>query len=227
MCLFYFSYDSSCDFFTSVILCCWASNPLNLASVSLKVYMQDRHFPLDEHIRIIDRRRHELTHSDFVKTVCQVITLRRVDKIRCLALGLPTEWLNSEYQLALLLIMKDHLQLSLSDISLWDPAFTEQDKLLIEHYGFEVEEQYEDQDNTLYYIPHGPYKVIFRFASRLKLFLGNNMREFEPPNEISPEDMTRLNQLRNMMIIPLELSRKEKWYTAFSDTALHILGDPK
>lgn len=96
-------------------------------------------------------------------------------RIRCLALGSPSQSSDARYQYALLLELIDLL--GVKEVSLYDPVFTEEDKQLFG--GYKVEETFnQPQDKTvLFYIPHLPLEVMEQVVNNEKpvYFLGNDV----------------------------------------------------
>lgn len=134
---------------------------------------------------------------------CSVKLLRDVPfkRIRCLALGSPTQEFQALYQLAYLKLVAKEFSVDPSHVSLYDPVFSAEDIELLtelEHYvvtesdedndlepeteGATKAEGKEDQDGTidaetLYYMPHAPRSVTNRMLETFKLrwILGNDV----------------------------------------------------
>ncbi|KAH3682787.1 hypothetical protein WICPIJ_006246 [Wickerhamomyces pijperi] len=113
---------------------------------------------------------------------------KKITKIRCLALGSPSQDHAAMYQLALLVILQKYLQVSDRDVSIYDPVFDEMDKELMGNsddpsLGYTIEEQYsqkEDKSNndiTLYFLPHAPLSLTNVIISQNEplLLLSNNI----------------------------------------------------
>lgn len=82
-------------------------------------------------------------------------------RIRCLALGSPTEEFQSLYQLALLELLAENYNIAANKISLYDPVFTELDLRLFENSNYSVQPECGwDSSKTLFYLPHAPRDVI-------------------------------------------------------------------
>ncbi|KAH3663946.1 hypothetical protein WICMUC_005885 [Wickerhamomyces mucosus] len=111
------------------------------------------------------------------------ITLKEIKfiKIRCLALGSPSQDQPSLYQLALLILLVEEFNLHSENISLYDPIFNELDlKLLTINYRYRVEKNYDqifDQDEILYFLPHAPLNLTNEIIDleSPKLLLANNI----------------------------------------------------
>ncbi|KAG5418656.1 hypothetical protein I9W82_004184 [Candida metapsilosis] len=96
------------------------------------------------------------------------------ERIRCLALGSPSQSSDARYQYALLLELIDWLKIS--DVSIYDPVFTEEDKELLKEYRVEEEYNLPQDEHTLFYIPHLPLEVMETVVNTEKpvYFLGND-----------------------------------------------------
>lgn len=125
--------------------------------------------------------RHETTvaASSLFTQSLELLPALKFTKIRCLALGSPTDEFQALYQLAYLRQIAQHL--SIEDISVWDPVFSENDRELFEVFNYKVEEsECSDRsvvDTTLYYMPHAPRSFVDLFVGDIEpqWILGNDL----------------------------------------------------
>ena len=103
----------------------------------------------------------------------------RIRHIRCLALGSPTSVFQPLHQLALLDVLREDLGMPRTAVSVYDPAFTPLDRILLqEHCGYTVEEDcFWDSSFTLYYMPHASRSMTETLLNDKKpiLMLGNDL----------------------------------------------------
>ena len=101
----------------------------------------------------------ELLESTILNETLSLIKQYGFTRIRCLALGSPSESKNAMYQLAYLKEVVDVL--AIHDVSLYDPVFNIVDKELFRVMDYAVEEIYTptDQLKTLYFLPHAPLEL--------------------------------------------------------------------
>lgn len=104
-------------------------------------------------------------------------------RIRCLALGSPTQEFQALYQLALLKLIAKEFSIPPENVSLYDPVFSADDEHLlvtIEQYVVEEKENSSPHcvSDTLYYMPHAPRSVTDNFLDIVKpvWVLGNDVR---------------------------------------------------
>lgn len=131
---------------------------------------------LESHIQTIEA-------SGFYKSSLKLLQPLSFKRIRCIALGSPTQEFQALYQLAYLKLLAKEFDIRPENISLYDPIFTEDDTHLlaiIEKYVVEETEQTSPQysSETLYYMPHAPRSVTDRFLAteRPRWILGNDVR---------------------------------------------------
>lgn len=98
-----------------------------------------------------------------------------IDGIRCLALGSFHEDLPARYQLALLLELEELL--GGVSVSLYDPAFTEDDIGYLKKRGYTIEESGGFRDGMLHFLPHAPLDLTEQvlIAEQPRLLLANNI----------------------------------------------------
>ncbi|KAI5962045.1 hypothetical protein KGF57_001490 [Candida theae] len=94
--------------------------------------------------------------------------------IRCLALGSPSQSSDARYQYALLLELIEYL--GVTEISIYDPAFTKEDKELFGGYKIEQKFNLRQDESVLFYIPHLPLEAMEMVLNTEKpvCFLGND-----------------------------------------------------
>lgn len=85
----------------------------------------------------------------------------KLTSIRCLALGSPTSSSIALYQLALMQLIQAHLNISNTEISMWDPLFSDMDTEMFSTLGYKTEEEYDNSTkdstkSTLVYMIHSP-----------------------------------------------------------------------
>lgn len=131
---------------------------------------------LESHIQTI-------SSSDFYKFSLKLLQPLPFKRIRCIALGSPTQEFQALYQLAYMKLLAKEFDIRPEYISLYDPVFTEDDTHLlaiIEKYVVEETEHTSPQytSETLYYMPHAPRSVTDHFLAtvRPRWILGNDVR---------------------------------------------------
>lgn len=138
----------------------------------------------NENTTVFNIKRKLRRHTDYVKNTClydQTIHLLKpvsFTHIRCLALGSPTEEFQALYQLALLDLLIKEFSIKTENISLYDPAFTDNDIQLFTELGFEVKSSCQwDNKTTLYFMPHAPRSMteVLINQERLLFILGNDL----------------------------------------------------
>lgn len=104
----------------------------------------------------------ELILSTILTNTLSLIKQYGFTRIRCLALGSPSESKNAMYQLAYLKELVDVLEIS--ETSLYDPVFNGTDAELFKLLNYTVDETYHptDQSKTLYFLPHAPLDLTER-----------------------------------------------------------------
>ncbi|PRT54414.1 SRR1-like protein BER1 [Wickerhamiella sorbophila] len=169
-------------------------------------------------IGTIERRKKDL--QDWFPKTYTHLEIPPVQRIRCLALGCPSDGINAQYQLAFLLLLKE--KLGVSDVTVYDPIFQKDDLDLLRHYDLVVQKDHPDDNGTLWYIPHGPFSLVKELASGMSVYLGNDMVRFEPRVPVTAEDDAKLEALRKSNIKALNVDKKDRWFTAMNDMALHV-----
>lgn len=91
------------------------------------------------------------------KNTKELLEPLKFDRIRCLALGSPCDEFQALYQLALLELLVEEFHIQPKLVSMYDPAFTENDVSLITDKKYLVQSKCDwDSESTLYYMPHAP-----------------------------------------------------------------------
>lgn len=104
-----------------------------------------------------------------------------IKEVRCLAIGSFYEDQQAKYQLALLLLLVDHIACDQIAVSIYDPVFNDQDKEFIKQRGWVVEETRSQENDcsadTLFFLPHAPLDLteLVLKAERPKLWLANHI----------------------------------------------------
>lgn len=178
--------------------------------------------------RRVTELRRELESSPWYTSLRRMLVYLDRDSIislRCLALGSPTENQGPRFQLALLLILVDILEIN--EVSAWDPLFTAKDfDLLQTIFGITVVERYGASTGTLWYLPHAPLSLIAELQPNFEFYIGNNLASFQPrplpSQEVldAIEDMKNKGTFKTLPVIP-----GSRWVSAFSDLALWTRND--
>lgn len=104
----------------------------------------------------------------------------KFSKIRCVALGSPSQEEPSLFQLALMLLIAEEHSIQGEDISLFDPVFTPLDVEIFKSLNFEVEDEYipKDSSDILFFLPHAPLVLTSSVLTLQspKLLLANNIQ---------------------------------------------------
>jgi len=177
---------------------------------------------VDFYVKAIAGRVAELRASAwlpaFLTQLDSVLDGTPVHRIRCLALGSFTDFLNPRFQLALLLIMAEHL--GSPTISAWDPVFTADDKAVLAHYKIEVTET-DFGEPALWYVPHGPFSLVVDLPLKIgnDVYIGNDLSAFDLDNREKQDRVEAYKQ--HARILRVQTSRQDRWFAAFSSTAIH------
>lgn len=120
--------------------------------------------------------------SEFYASSLKLLQPLPFKRIRCIALGSPTQEFQALYQLAYLKLLAKEFDLIPEHVSLYDPVFTGDDIHLLESFNYVVEESEDTSpqytSETLYYMPHAPRSVTDHFLATVKpsWILGNDVR---------------------------------------------------
>ncbi|KAI5964052.1 uncharacterized protein KGF55_001994 [Candida pseudojiufengensis] len=148
----------------------------------------------------IDELKQIIKNSKFYTEIKHSLHNHEFKRIRCLALGSPIESSNSRYQYALLLLLIELL--NIKEISIYDPIFNEKDKELLRNFKIEETYPYPKDENTLFYMPHLPLKIMEQIINTEKpvYFIGNDI--VSHTDRLSKQ---KLNELYPSMSILLHL----------------------
>lgn len=99
-------------------------------------------------------------------------------RIRCLALGSPSQNEPALYQLALLRLLTAANDVEDADVSLYDPVFSPLDIELFKELHYKHEDSYDSEHReTLYFLPHAPLSLTSKIIKddAPQLLLANNI----------------------------------------------------
>lgn len=153
-----------------------------------KSLKKSRRFKLKHFEELLNESRTIIKHSSMFNNLNQALEpyVGKIDRVRCLAIGSFHEDVPSRYQLALLLELLDFLQFKDNSpllCSIYDPVFTQKDKLFIEKMGltWTVDEKprwnLDTSCNTLFFLPHAPLDLteMVILAEHPRLWLANHL----------------------------------------------------
>lgn len=203
---------------------------------------------VSEHLRSVDRKLEQLKASKFytylVDKCFDLCTDSKFNCIKCLALGSPSHIGGMPmYQLALLLLLAERFQVERYNISVWDPVFTDVDRLIFDKLKIRVDESEVDINPlTLLYMPHAPSSLIEDTLKQVytesnlsgtHYILGNYIPVYdirltaEDKQDKYPhigkviQSLGSTNDEWAAVDIPDSLIKHDHWYQAFNDLALH------
>ncbi|KAA8915406.1 hypothetical protein TRICI_002439 [Trichomonascus ciferrii] len=201
---------------------------------------------VDDYLAILAEKRDKLARSKFMEKLREIFEefqLPEIKSIRCLALGPPSDTASTMpamYQLALLQILAEQLDVPETNVSVWDPVFSDMDKTILEKSGYLVAEEFPSSvelDTCLFYMPHAPLSLTNDTLASLaqaktSIILGNLLTTYD--TRVSPRDLEQkypyLNTAMKDMFqrkswsfqqIPDNLSKHEHFFQAVNDLALH------
>lgn len=163
------------------------------------------------HTRLVERLdlfRKTIQLSKLLEQTHTLLKDSNITKIRCLALGSPTESTPALYQLAYVLEIAEKLDVLPRKVSHHDPVFTNEDKLLLHSVENVVEEEYKDPEpaSTLYFLPHAGLDLtnVIIESWKPRLLLANNL--ITHTDRISKlklhEQYPQLSLLANLVALP-------------------------
>lgn len=122
-----------------------------------------------------------LSKSEFFTATVELLRDIPFKRIRCLALGSPTEEFQALFQLAYLQLIIKEFEILPKCVSLFDPIFTPQDEHLlttVHHYSVEEHHSPEETSDILYFMPHAPRSVTSQLLldEKPQWILGNDVR---------------------------------------------------
>lgn len=126
----------------------------------------------------LDKFKQIIERSDFFSEITSIIPKSEKFLIlRCLALGSPQESTPALYQLALVILLSNLL--NIPQVSLYDPVFNNYDLKLFDSLNFTVSESFTSSlKSTFYFLPHAPLSLtnmIFT-TNKPKYFLANHLQ---------------------------------------------------
>lgn len=132
---------------------------------------------LEENLEI---KKNTLKESKLFETIIDALKAHKFTKIRCVALGSPSQEEPALFQLALLLLIIEKYGVQCDQVSLYDPVFTVLDNEFLKSLKFEVKEEYipNGDDSILFFLPHAPLSLTNQVISEQnpKLLLANNIQ---------------------------------------------------
>jgi hypothetical protein len=203
---------------------------------------------VDDYYNILQERKEELRNSQFWKKLVESLDSYActVNFIRCLALGQPTSILangNAMYQLALLLLLTEYFNVTVKNVSVWDPVLDDVDRQLFAKIGVDVTEHtLNGSSRLLYYMPHAPLSLINAILEqsdlhKQALIIGNHLMSYDTkmPSQSLSEKYPFINAvIRDVeanagrwSVREIPTSKGDAWFAAVNDLAIHrkILSD--
>lgn len=150
------------------------SKVLKAITKALDIYYKDPTIPTEKETKPESNRKSPANEADRKTTTkdhpvhiplafspSSYASCPKLTSIRCLALGSPTTSSIALYQLALLQLIQTHLGIPDTEISMWDPVFTNMDMEVFGALGYKTEENYDNSTkdwtkSTLVYMIHSP-----------------------------------------------------------------------
>lgn len=128
----------------------------------------------------LEKKKHTIKSSTLYENISQTLQPHKISKIRCVALGSPSQEEPALYQLALLLLIVEENSIKSQNVSVYDPVFTQLDIDFFKSLNFEVSEDYlpKDDEATLFFLPHAPLNLTNSviLSQNPKLLLSNNIQ---------------------------------------------------
>jgi len=128
----------------------------------------------------LSKKKKILEDSKLYQNVITSLTPHKFSKIRCVALGSPSQEAPALYQLALLQLICENFEIKAQDVSLFDPVFTSLDNDFFTSLQYEINDEYlpNDTDDVLFFLPHAPLSLTDKVicSQRPKLLLANNLQ---------------------------------------------------
>lgn len=161
-------------------------------------------------------------------------------QILCFGLGRFSSCSTSRFQLAYILLIKEHFNIKSASFS--DPIFSSQEKLLLESLNCQVitenlegKNQIENNNKTIFYLPHCPKQltnnILWKnWGLHLKdiILIGNS---FDSLISLTPERILKSNAEFILKINPfvreLHLENNFKYSDIFNDTSIHLFDKDK
>lgn len=199
------------------------------------------------YFRRIQETKNELGASNYfsetkqsLKESSTKIELNKNSRILCFGLGRFSSCSTSRFQLAYILLIKEHFNIKSACFS--DPIFSSQEKLLLESLNcqvitenFEGKNQIENNETTIFYLPHCPKQltnnILWKnWGIHLKniILIGNS---FDSLISSTPERILKSNAEFILKINPfvreLHLENNFKYSDIFNDTSIHLFEKDK
>lgn len=199
------------------------------------------------YFRRIQETKNELEASNYfsetinsLKESSTKIELNKDSKILCFGLGHFSSCSTSRFQLAYILLIKEHFNIKSANFS--DPIFSSQEKLLLETLNcqliaenLEGKFQIENNNKTIFYLPHCPKQLTNNILWKnwgLQLqniiLIGNS---FDSLICSTPERILKSNAEFILKINPfvreLFLENNFKFSDIFNDTSIHLFEKDK
>lgn len=161
-------------------------------------------------------------------------------QILCFGLGRFSSCSTSRFQLAYILLIKEHFNIKSASFS--DPIFSSQEKLLLESLNCQVitenlegKNQIENNDKTIFYLPHCPKQLTNNILwKNWGLYLKNIIligNSFDSLISSTPERILKSNAEFILKINPfvkeLHLENNFKYSDIFNDTSIHLFEKDK
>ncbi|KAK9470419.1 uncharacterized protein V1510DRAFT_423049 [Dipodascopsis tothii] len=200
----------------------------------------------EDHAQDIAKKQTILEPSRFatkmLASVAATIGGQKISSLRCLALGRPSEIDISRFQMAILFLLADRLDVPRSGITLWDPDFVEGDLAVFARLDLAVVKDIDlDPASTLFYVPHGPIFLMDQLMSiSARWILGNDIIQYE--NKLAEDVNTKYPSLKHAIALarandadlpagPAEVWARERfddalstntaWWLSVNDLAMH------
>lgn len=182
--------------------------------------------------------------SDFVKDTVvklkEAIANKSISEVICLGIGRVSDCIIAKHQLALLLIIKEQLDIE-ATLNFFDPVITQNDIDILTKLNCKVlsenrEGKYSAEKTSLFYLPHCPKQITNNLlysnwnVERLKnLILICN--SFNKIIASTPERFLRPNAHYLLEIHPftseIELENSYKFNDIFNDFSIHTFAEEK
>uniref|UniRef100_A0A060SZ13 ARAD1A16192p n=1 Tax=Blastobotrys adeninivorans TaxID=409370 RepID=A0A060SZ13_BLAAD len=195
---------------------------------------------VDDFLADFDSKKAILGRSKFYSLLEESLEEYKVqpDSIRCLAIGSPCDTsstMPAMYQLALLMLLKEKLEIDSDKVTVYDPVFTDMDKEIFAKLGLSIDDSDDSKypENCLLYMPHAPVSLIDSVLGNLEgrpWIIGNVISQYD--TRISSEDLEQkyphlkraLNDSWDTVTIPEKFIRNEHYFVAVNDTAMYRRG---
>ncbi|CCH45961.1 SRR1-like protein [Wickerhamomyces ciferrii] len=127
----------------------------------------------------LEKKKQIVLESQLYEEIIQSLHPHKFTKIRCVALGSPSQEEPALYQLSLLQSLASKFNIDSKNISIYDPVFSKLDKAVFESWNYEISESYDslNPNDVLFFLPHAPLNLTNHIIStnNPKLLLANNI----------------------------------------------------